>query len=72
MREYREARECGILLCGIYVDLNPEQAGEALSPETARDTSLYLRLHAPQATGQCAQPARSVDGQVDTGSKDRA
>ncbi len=35
-----KCRECvsdgGILLCGIYVDLNPEKAGEASSPETAR------------------------------------
>ena len=43
-------RECAdasaILLCGIYVDLNPYRAGEAESPETARYTSLFQRLQA--------------------------
>ncbi len=36
----------GLLLCGIYVDLNPIRAGEADSPETARYTSLFQRLEA--------------------------
>ena len=36
----------GILLCGIYVDLNPIRAGEADSPETARYTSAYQRIEA--------------------------
>ena len=43
-------RECadvsGILLCAIYVDLNPIRAGEADSPETARYTSAYQRIEA--------------------------
>ncbi len=43
-------RECtdasAILLCGIYVDLNPFRAGEAESPETARYTSVFQRLQA--------------------------
>ena len=43
-------RECadvsGILLCAIYVDLNPIRAGEADSPETARYTSAYQRIKA--------------------------
>ncbi len=43
-------RECAdasaILLCGIYVDLNPYRAGEAESPEKARYTSLFQRLQA--------------------------
>ncbi len=42
-------RECtdvnSILLCGIYVDLNPIKAGEATSPQTARYTSAYQRMH---------------------------
>lgn len=36
----------GLLLCGIYVDLNPIRAGEAARPETARYTSLCQRLQA--------------------------
>jgi len=43
-------RECtdmnSILLCGIYVDLNPIKAGEATSPKTARYTSAYQRIQA--------------------------
>ena len=43
-------RECtdasAILLCGIYVDLNPVRAGEAATPETARYTSVFQRLQA--------------------------
>jgi hypothetical protein len=45
-----KCRECtdegAILLCGIYVDLNPLRAGEADSPETARYTSVFQRLQA--------------------------
>ena len=41
-----------ILLCGIYVDLNPIKAGEAASPRTARYTSAYQRM---QALGQRPQ-----------------
>jgi hypothetical protein len=45
-----KCRECtsesAILICGIYVDLNPIKAGEASSPETARYTSVFQRLMA--------------------------
>ena len=45
-----KCRECtdesAVLLCGIYVDLNPIRAGEADSPETARHTSIFQRLQA--------------------------
>ena len=34
----------GILLCGIYVDLNPIKAGEASSPASAKYTSAYQRI----------------------------
>ncbi|MGM0486991.1 MAG: hypothetical protein ACQESR_09555 [Planctomycetota bacterium] len=48
-RRFR-CRECAdpsaILLCGIYVDLNPIKAGEADSPETAPYTSVFQRIHA--------------------------
>jgi hypothetical protein len=36
--------EGAILLCGIYVDLNPIRAGEASTPEAARYTSAYRRI----------------------------
>lgn len=42
------SRECvgdeAVLLCGLYIDLNPIRAGEARSPETARYSSIYQRL----------------------------
>ncbi|MHB8861261.1 MAG: transposase, partial [Pirellulaceae bacterium] len=43
-------RECadlnGILLCGIYVDLNPYRAGEVDNPVGSPYTSVYQRLQA--------------------------
>ena len=36
----------GILLCAMYVDLNPIRAGMAKTPETARHTSAFLRIRA--------------------------
>ncbi len=43
-------RECSdvaaLLICGIYVDLNPIKSGEAAGPETACYTSIYSRLKA--------------------------
>ncbi len=45
-----KCRECSdkgaLLICGIYVDLNPNKAGEASGPETARFTSAYARIWA--------------------------
>ena len=58
-----KCRECtdenAILLCGIYVDLNPIMAGEAKSPETARYTSIFQRL---EARGQRANARNRADG----------
>jgi len=43
----RECTDAGaVLLCGIYLDLNPIKAGEAAGPETARFTSAYSRIQA--------------------------
>jgi hypothetical protein len=36
--------EAAILLCGIYVDLNPIRAGEVRTPEQALHTSAYDRI----------------------------
>jgi hypothetical protein len=36
--------EASILVCGIYVDLNPIRAGEAQTPEQALHTSAYDRI----------------------------
>jgi len=51
-----------ILICGIYVDLNPIRAGEAIAPEQAVYTSAYdriegrrMRLSATQASGTTDQ-----------------
>jgi len=56
-------RECAdpsaILLCGIYVDLNPIQAGEADSPATAPYTSVFQRI---QARGQRKNARDRADG----------
>jgi hypothetical protein len=38
------AEESAILICGIYVDLNPIRAGEARMPEQARHSSAYDRI----------------------------
>ena len=58
-----KCRECldksAILLCGIYVDLNPIKAGEAKSPETAVHTSIYARL---QAQSQRKNASNRADG----------
>jgi hypothetical protein len=47
--------EAAILLCGIYVDLNPIRAGEASTPEEARYTSAYRRIQRRQlsTSGEC-------------------
>jgi hypothetical protein len=56
-------RECtdvnGILLCGIYVDLNVYRAGEVDDPLGSPHTSVYQRL---QAQGQRKQAAHRPDG----------
>lgn len=38
------AEESAILICGIYVDLNPIRAGEVRAPEHARHTSAFDRM----------------------------
>jgi hypothetical protein len=38
------ASESAILICGIYVDLNPIRAGEVRVPELARHTSAFDRI----------------------------
>lgn len=56
-----KCRECtdksSILLCGIYVDLNPIRAGEADAPENARYTSVFQRLMAESQPQESPQRA---------------
>ncbi len=56
-------RECtdlnGILLCGIYVDLNVYRAGEVDDPLGSPHTSIYQRL---QAHGQRKHAGNRADG----------
>jgi hypothetical protein len=40
--------ETGILLCGLYIDLNQVRAGEAPTPEDSRWTSAYERIQGRQ------------------------
>jgi hypothetical protein len=58
-----KCRECtsqnGILVCGLYVDLNLMKAGEATSLETARYSSLFQRM---QAQRQPESARRRADG----------
>ena len=44
------ADETAILVCGMYVDLNPIRAGEATTPEESRYTSAYDRICGLQAS----------------------
>ncbi|RIL11644.1 MAG: transposase [Proteobacteria bacterium] len=37
---------CGLIACGIYVDLNPVRAGEAATPEQCNYTSIQDRIRA--------------------------
>ncbi|GAB5406350.1 MAG: hypothetical protein Aurels2KO_45810 [Aureliella sp.] len=46
----RIADEAGLLACAMYVDLNPIKAAMAESPEGARHTSAYDRLHAERGS----------------------
>ena len=56
-------RECtdenAVLICGLYVDLNPIRAGEATGPETAVYTSAYRRI---QAFSQSRDAPDRADG----------
>jgi hypothetical protein len=56
-------RECtdsnSVLICGMYVDLNPILAGEANGPETAQYTSVFQRL---QAASQPKNSKSRADG----------
>ena len=54
--------ENALLVCGMYVDLNPVRAGEVLTPEEASHCSLSFRLRA-WADGQAGKSAeRPADG----------
>jgi hypothetical protein len=50
------ANEGALLVCGMYVDLNPIRAGEARTPETASHSSAFFRLRA-RAAAQGKNPS---------------
>jgi hypothetical protein len=58
----------GILICGMYIDLNQIRAGEALTPETSTHTSAFDRICGWQArrqggrTQEAARQDAAVDG----------
>ncbi len=57
--------ESGLLLCGIYVDLNPIRAGEADSPETAQLHVCFPASRGPIAAQECPRSGRWLDGGTD-------
>lgn len=55
--------EASILVCGIYVDLNPIRAGEAQTPETSKHTSAYDRIRTRQLKHLAAKnPTKPFSG----------
>ncbi len=54
--------EAGLLICGIYVDLNQIRAEEADSVETSKRTSGYRRRQALKARNRKARRAAEWDG----------
>jgi hypothetical protein len=55
--------EAGLLICGVYVDLNQIRAGEVLLPQEACYSSIGLRLEQPDESGSWLAPlSLSGDG----------
>jgi hypothetical protein len=52
--------ESALLVCGMYVDLNPIRAGEAWTPEEASHCSVSFRLRA-RAEAQAGKPGLFTD-----------
>ncbi|MDC0935937.1 hypothetical protein OAS39_06600 [Pirellulales bacterium] len=57
----RIENEGGILVCGMYIDLNQIRAGEVLTPETSTHTSAYDRIVAREERARNVDPAKLAD-----------
>jgi len=54
--------ESALLVCGLYVDLNPIRAGEVRTPEAASHCSASFRIQARAAQGRKPTGAPTADG----------
>ncbi len=54
--------ETGLIICGVYVDLNQIRAGEVDRPESSKFTSAYFRLKGLKARNQGGEKPWSHDG----------
>lgn len=57
----RIENEAGIVICGMYIDLNEIRAGDAETPETSTHTSAYDRIVARRQLAQGVAPEERAD-----------
>mgnify|MGYP002623053666 FL=1 len=57
----RIENEAGIVICGMYIDLNEIRAGEAKTPETSTHTSAYDRIVARRQRAEGVAPEKQAD-----------
>jgi len=51
----------GLLICGVYVDLNQVRAGEAVTPESSRHCSVWYRLQSRRSKRLPASSPHAAD-----------